>query len=145
MAKTVVYKGKKFVLQFDPKVHRAIYGNERGGGVGEDATELQLLAEYDRLGGFITLGGRKVANGTFYDARKKRAVEEPDVKFAAKPKAVEKVEEVGDKDESEEDEDTDEEESEEQEEESEESDSEDESEDEKEAPQPVKKGSKKRK
>lgn len=95
MAKTVEYDGKTYTLEFDPKVYRAVFGDEKHTGVGEEASDLELLTEYDRLGGYITLGGKKIENGTFYDARKKRAVTEPAPKFAKKPLAIQKAEANG--------------------------------------------------
>lgn len=105
MAKAVEYDGKTYTLEFEPKVYRAIFGDEKHGGIGEaeeDLNEkqqgeynLSLLTEYDRLGGYITLGGKKIENGTFYDARKKRAVTKPAPKFAKKPLAIQKAEASG--------------------------------------------------
>lgn len=62
----------KFNLSNDDKAHRAIHGNVTrqgvsSGGVGEHATEEQILAEYDRLGGHVTLDGDRVKTGSFYD------------------------------------------------------------------------------
>lgn len=70
----------KYVLDNPEKVNRAIYGfvssgGQMKGGVGEGASDDAILAEYDRLGGLILLGGRKVKTGSFYDilAKKPRA------------------------------------------------------------------------
>lgn len=104
MAKTIVeFKGKKFVLEYEPKAHRAIHGTptSRGvvGGVGEQGG-LALLAEYDRLGGFISLNGKKVAHGSFYDLKlqKPKTEKEVAVAFAKKPTAKNAVEHAGDVD-----------------------------------------------
>lgn len=140
--------GREFVLAFEPKIHRAIYGNEKGGGVGIDASDEALLAEYDRLGGLITMNGKKVKTGTFYDFRKAEPIEKPELAFAKKPKAkTDTIEKAGDADEVDEDEEEDEEaaESESDEEESEEEDEEadgDEDEEE-ETPAPAKPAKKK--
>lgn len=50
-----------FELLNNEKVERALVA------VGEDASEEELLAEYDKLGGGIKKDGRKVALGSFYD------------------------------------------------------------------------------
>lgn len=90
--KVVVAYGKKFVLEFGPKVHQAIHGDEsnphaQDKGVGLDAKPEALLAAYDRLGGFISLGGKKIKMGTFWDFRRSAPVAKPEVAFQARPKA----------------------------------------------------------
>lgn len=78
-----------FKLHNPQKVERAMYGtpNEKGelsGGVAkEDGTydEAALLAEYDRLGGYITRGTDKVKTGSFYDFRNKKPFEKPEIAF----------------------------------------------------------------
>lgn len=75
-------KLKGYVIQNDGKYNRAVYGspNARGemfGGVGENATEDEKLAAYDRLGGLILSNGRKIKNGTFWDFKTKKIVENP--------------------------------------------------------------------
>lgn len=76
--------GLKLVNQ--EKVDRAINGSPTAHGtpqgglkntVGEGYTEDQLVAEYDRLGGLITKGGRKLQSGCFWDYKKNVAVEQP--------------------------------------------------------------------
>lgn len=67
----------KFKLTNEDKAHRAIHGNvtragQSTGGVGEKATEEQILAEYDRLGGHVTLDGDRVKTGSFYDFKSKK-------------------------------------------------------------------------
>jgi hypothetical protein len=72
----------EYTLENEDKVKRAIYGTDldRGrqiGGVGEKAAPELIIAEYDRLGGFITKNGLKVKNGSFYDILKKEPKKEP--------------------------------------------------------------------
>jgi len=76
-------KLKEYVIQNDSKYQRAVYGspNARGemsGGVGEKATEGEKLAAYDRLGGLILSGGRKIKTGSFWDFKKNKRVENPE-------------------------------------------------------------------
>lgn len=73
---------KGYVIQNDSKYIRAVQGspNAHGsltGGVGDKATEGTKLAAYDRLGGLILSGGRKVKTGSFWDFRKKKRVDDP--------------------------------------------------------------------
>ncbi len=76
----------QFNLLNEEKYNRAIKGvqaqdgsgNYRGG-VGENASQVALLAEYDRLGGLITKNGLKVKTGSFYDFKKRQPRELPDV------------------------------------------------------------------
>jgi hypothetical protein len=73
-----------FELVNDEKVHRAIYGTvgqggSAVGGVGEEATEAEILAEYDRLGGLITKNGDKVKMGCFYDFKGRKPHKDPKV------------------------------------------------------------------
>jgi len=75
-------KLKGYVIQNDSKFQRAVYGSPNGhgemsGGVGEKATEGEKLAAYDRLGGLILSGGRKIKSGSFWDFKKKKRVEKP--------------------------------------------------------------------
>lgn len=67
-------------------------------GIG-DADEDAILAEYDRRGGLIMKDGKKVANGAFWDFKKKAPRKEPLVEFAPelKKKPKETLEEFGDK------------------------------------------------
>lgn len=88
--------GHEFELINDEKVDRAINGTlgrlaMRAGGVGEDATGEQKIAEYDRLGGGITLNGDRVKPGCFYDFKTKKPFAEPDIQlqFAINGKKVE--------------------------------------------------------
>jgi hypothetical protein len=79
-----------FVLENDEKVYRAIYGssvskgkmlggllNDKGLTDPDKIEDIDLLAEYDRLGGFITKDGNKVKNGCFYDKLKGGAAADP--------------------------------------------------------------------
>lgn len=75
----------EFTLSNEEKLDRAINGTvtDRGslsGGVGRDASEEDIIAEYDRLGGLIRKGKYKVKMGCFYDF--------PNKKPFAKPKPV---------------------------------------------------------
>ncbi len=59
------------------KLVRAIEGSQNSlgeirGGVGADAPEGAILAEYDRLGGLVKKGKYKVKTGSFYDFAKKQ-------------------------------------------------------------------------
>lgn len=68
------------------KVNRAIHGmigpdGQLFGGVGEDASEDAIIAEYDRLGGLIRKGKSTVKTGSFYDFAKKQVRKEPEVVF----------------------------------------------------------------
>jgi hypothetical protein len=72
----------EYVLENEDKVNRAINGTilDKGrlvGGVGEKAAPELILAEYDRLGGYITKDGLKVKTGSFYDFAKKEPKKEP--------------------------------------------------------------------
>lgn len=75
-----------FKLENEEKLHRAIYGTVgKGGamigGVGEGASEDQILAEYDKLAGLITKNGEKVKTGSFYDFKERKPRETPEVKL----------------------------------------------------------------
>jgi len=68
------------------KLNRAIYGaigpnGKPVDGVTEAATDEAKLAEYDRLGGLILKGVRKVKMGSFWDFDKRKAREAADVKL----------------------------------------------------------------
>lgn len=80
--------GKTFDLDNDEKYGRAVNGTiGRGGlmqgGVGEDATNEQKIAEYDRLGGaiFLPISGTrcKVKRGTFFDFKSQKIITDPTV------------------------------------------------------------------
>lgn len=75
-------KLKGYTIQNDGKYQRAVLGSpnahgEMSGGVGEKATEGEKLAAYDRLGGLILSGGRKIKTGSFWDFQKNKRVEKP--------------------------------------------------------------------
>lgn len=77
---------KGFTLVNEEKLHRAVYGTigkggQPFGGVGEDASEDRVLAEYDRLGGLVLKGKLKVKTGSFYDVKARKPREEPEVSF----------------------------------------------------------------
>lgn len=56
-------------------------GGRLSGGVGEDATEMEKLAAYDKLGGLIRKGGNPIKIGSFYDFKEKKARTEPKITF----------------------------------------------------------------
>lgn len=73
-----------FTLVNEEKLGRAINGSiGKGavlyGGVGDKAEPEEILAEYDRLGGLILQGLRKVKTGSFYDFEKGEARKTPEV------------------------------------------------------------------
>lgn len=72
------------MLMNPEKAERALNGTVGAqgalvGGVGADAEEGAILAEYDRLGGLITLEGNKVKTGSFYDFAGKKPHKKPQV------------------------------------------------------------------
>lgn len=89
-----------FVLENEDKLRRAIEGEparsgQSTGGLLEKYKELELippaevLAHYDKLGGYITkgIGGGervKVKNGAFWDIRKKVPREKPEIMYVFK-------------------------------------------------------------
>ena len=56
---------------------------DKVGGLSDNYTPEQLLAEYDRLGGLIKKNGVKVKSGSFYDFDNKKPFEKPNVKFVS--------------------------------------------------------------
>lgn len=73
-----------YTIVNEEKYNRAIHGTmSRGGvligGVGEGATDLEKLAEYDKLAGCIRKGKHKVKLGSFYDFKKRAPRPEPQV------------------------------------------------------------------
>ena len=79
-------KIKEFELVNDEKFNRAIFGKKDGSkvifkGVGEDATDEEKIACYDKLGGLILKDGVKVKMGSFYDFETKKARTEPEIIF----------------------------------------------------------------
>lgn len=76
-------KLKGYVIQNDGKFKRAVYGSPSAlgtlsGGVGENATEEEKLAAYDKLGGLIkTKNDRKIKTGCFWDFKKNVIIEKP--------------------------------------------------------------------
>lgn len=78
-----------YILANPDKVERALNGTPSGpgsetkGGVANAEgkyDEKELIAEYDRLGGYITdKEGSKVKTGSFYDFKNKQAKEKPEV------------------------------------------------------------------
>lgn len=87
----------QFVLENEEKIDRAINGTPgRGGvpqgGVGKDAKPEVLLAEYDRLGGLVTKGGRKIKTGSFFSFKDKKPRTEPEVVYELRDLDGNKVE-----------------------------------------------------
>lgn len=73
-----------YVAENPEKWNRAVEGTVMregtlSGGVGKDASPEAKLAAYDKLGGLITKGGRKVKTGSFYDFKKQEPRKEPEV------------------------------------------------------------------
>ena len=73
------YQGFEFMSQLKYERAIAAVGNEDMGAV---------LAEYDRLGGYIRYEGSKVINGAFWDSRKGMRVENPLPKILKKQAAI---------------------------------------------------------
>lgn len=81
-SRTVEVNGVQYVAENAEKWDRAVNGALGGegtlvGGVGAGATPLEKLQQYDKLGGYITVGGRKVKTGAFFDHKRNEAVEDP--------------------------------------------------------------------
>ena len=53
-----------------------------------DLDKAALLAEYDRIGGFIRYNGNKVINGAFWDSKRNVRVESPAPKMIKRQEAV---------------------------------------------------------
>lgn len=73
-----------FSLVNEEKLERALHGSMgKGGilvgGVGDKAKPEEVIAEYDKLGGLVLQGKRKVKTGSFYDFDKGEARETPNV------------------------------------------------------------------
>jgi hypothetical protein len=70
-----------YVLENPDKINRALNGSPNaqgvfvGGVLKGDGTydDAALLAEYDRIGGYMTKGGDKVRTGSFFDFQNKKA------------------------------------------------------------------------
>jgi hypothetical protein len=79
-----ILKNTGYEIVNDEKFNRAIYGmigreGQLKGGVGEDASDLDILAEYDRLAGYVRKDSNKVKTGSFYDFDKRKPRTEPKV------------------------------------------------------------------
>ena len=77
---------KEYTLVNEEKFDRAVNGSMSAegklfGGVGENASDEEKLAEYDRLGGLILKGKYKVKTGSFYDFSKRAPRSKPEVIF----------------------------------------------------------------
>lgn len=73
-----------FELENSEKLERVIEGvvnrlGERSGGIGEEADDALKLAKYDAVGGLITLNGRKVKTGSFWDFKTRKMRPTPEV------------------------------------------------------------------
>lgn len=73
----------KYKLEYMPKVERAIQN------VGND--EQNILVEYDKLGGLITMDGERVKRGSFYNVKEGKAHAKPQVVVMRKPRPAEEV------------------------------------------------------
>ena len=76
----------EYDLVHEGKLRRAIEGTVVSGGkvlpgVGPEASDAEIVAEYDRLGGLIRKDGLKVKTGCFYDFEEKKAFEKPELSF----------------------------------------------------------------
>lgn len=76
----------EFYLVNREKLDRAINGTitdggKLKGGVGPDASDAEVLAEYDKLGGLIKKAGLKVKLGCFWDSATKKAFKDPEPLF----------------------------------------------------------------
>ena len=76
----------EYSLTNEEKLDRTLHGTlgregKLYGGVGDEASEDVILAEYDRLGGLVTKNGIKVRMGSFYDFDKRQPRKEPVVSF----------------------------------------------------------------
>lgn len=77
-----------YVLVNQEKLDRVINGiaGTDYKGLGRDASEEAILAEYDRFGGLIlTEDGEKVATGSFYDFKKGAVRSKVEVRIATAP------------------------------------------------------------
>lgn len=86
-----------FIIANPEKWNRAVFGTvaslgQLTGGVGENASDEEKLAEYDRLGGLILKGKYKVKTGSFWDFKKKVAHAKPEVVFLFRDLAGDEVE-----------------------------------------------------
>lgn len=75
-----------FQIENAEKLERVVYGNmgrgsELVGGLGVDADPELVLANYDKLAGFITKDGVKVKTGSFWDFKAKAPRKTPEVMF----------------------------------------------------------------
>lgn len=78
-----------YTLVNQEKVDRALFGapqpdgSRKGGIANEDGTydNAKLLAEYDRMGGLIKKENDRVKTGSFYDFKKRKPREAPQVEF----------------------------------------------------------------
>lgn len=81
-----------YVLCNQEKYKRVVDGvvGDKGqmiGGIGRDAPEEQIIAEYDRLGGLIKTitTDEKIETGTFWDFQKRKPKENIEIRIEKKP------------------------------------------------------------
>ncbi len=90
----------EFILVNQEKIDRVINGiigknGQLVGGLGKDASEEAIIAEYDRIGGLIrNKDGQKIAIGSFYDFENKKPRTEYSIELAGQPIAQEKEIEI---------------------------------------------------
>lgn len=75
-----------YIAENSEKWNRAVFGSigaegALSGGSGEKASGEQKLANYDKLGGLVTKGGRKIKTGSFFDFATQSPKEKPEVIF----------------------------------------------------------------
>jgi hypothetical protein len=78
-----------FDLVNEDKIERALHGNigaegKLVGGVGDNASDMEKLAEYDKLGGLVRKGKYNLKIGCFFDFTTQKAKESPEVVFTLK-------------------------------------------------------------
>ena len=83
----------QYKLHNNEKINRAISGvdfvtkngTEHSGGIPLDEEgkykKADLLAEYDKLGGYITKDGNSIKKGSFYDFKGKKPLDKPEITF----------------------------------------------------------------
>lgn len=86
-----------YTIRNNEKWTRAVYGapGPNGtliNGVGEEATDLEKLAAYDRLAGLILKDGNRVKTGSFWDFKKNKPHAKPQVVFVFRDLTGEVVE-----------------------------------------------------
>lgn len=72
---------KDFDIVNQTKWESAIKGSRGIMGVGDNASDMEKLAAYDRLGGLIRKNGAAIKTGSFYDFVKKAPRTEPEIVY----------------------------------------------------------------